>query len=412
MSRMIDLIRASALPSNLMMAASKGSLSVPPREMIEILVHLANHNKIFGQQAQLTLAGWDVSAAKAVAADTATPKEVLDYMISPKNLRPLLLPTLLENPSVSENCIAQLAAGAARDIIAVMLKSERVRNSPAIQEALRANPRTPAEANAPQAGEIAAAVETAAPEPAMAPVLEAAAPAEPPVDQVLTQLGPQVAELEEVLDEGILVYLNEHAKEIADEGDKAFQPIGGIDEIMHGPEEPLTETETTSLASGTAVGAQKATIKKTQPSHDEERGSALQKISRLDIKGRIQLAMKGNKEERSLLVRDGTKVVSLAVLESPKITDAEVEKFATQKNVLEAVLRGIPMKRRFAKNYIVVRNLVFNPRTPLDVSLTLVKNLLIGDLRNLAGNKEVSETVRKLGLKMFKQKMEAGAKRS
>jgi hypothetical protein len=51
---------------------------------------------------------------------------------------------------------------------------------------------------------------------------------------------------------------------------------------------------------------------------------------------------------------------------------------------------------------------VFNPRTPLDVSLTLVKNLLINDLRNLSGNKEVSETVRKLGLKMFKQKMESG----
>jgi hypothetical protein len=120
--------------------------------------------------------------------------------------------------------------------------------------------------------------------------------------------------------------------------------------------------------------------------------------------------MKGNKEERSLLVRDGTKVVALAVLESPKITDAEVEKFATQKNVLEAVLRGIPMKRRFAKNYIVVRNLVFNPRTPLDVSLTLVKNLLVNDLRNLSGNKEVSETVRKLALKMFKQKLESGRK--
>ena len=56
--------------------------------------------------------------------------------------------------------------------------------------------------------------------------------------------------------------------------------------------------------------------------------------------------MKGSKEERSILVRDGTKVVALAVLDSPKITDGEVEKFANQKNVLEALLRAIPMKRR------------------------------------------------------------------
>jgi hypothetical protein len=410
MSRMIDLIRVSALPSNLMMAASKGSLSVPPREMIEILVYLANHNKVFGQQAQLTLAGWDTAVSREVAADPATPKEVLEYMISPKNLRPVLLPVLLENSSVSENSIAKLASGAARDMIEIMLESQRVGNSTVIQEALRSNPRAPSEANAMQCGEIVAAAETFA-HAALAPALEATASAEPPVDEVLPEPVPQASEPGDVLDEGILAYLNEHANEIADEGDKAFQPIGGMDELVHSSEEPLTEAVTSaSTSAGAAAGAQKAVNKKAQLSHDEQRGSALQKISRLDIKGRIQLAMKGNKEERSLLVRDGTKVVALAVLESPKITDAEVEKFATQKNVLEALLRGIPMKRRFAKNYIVVRNLVFNPRTPLDVSLTLVKNLLVNDLRNLSGNKEVSETVRKLALKMFKQKLESGRK--
>ena len=114
--------------------------------------------------------------------------------------------------------------------------------------------------------------------------------------------------------------------------------------------------------------------------------------------------MKGTKEERSLLVRDGTKLVALAVLDSPKISDGEVEKIASQKNVLEAVLRAIPMKRKFAKNYIIIRNLVSNPRTPLDVSLGLMKNILVNDLRNLAANKDVSDTVRKLAQKMFKQK--------
>ena len=122
--------------------------------------------------------------------------------------------------------------------------------------------------------------------------------------------------------------------------------------------------------------------------------------------------MKGTKEDRSILIRDSTKLVALAVLESPKITDGEVEKFANQKNVLEAVLRQIPMKRRFVKNYGVVRNLVGNPRTPLDVSLGLIKNLLTADLKNLSGNKEVSDTIRKLALKMFKQKSEPSKKSS
>ncbi len=99
-------------------------------------------------------------------------------------------------------------------------------------------------------------------------------------------------------------------------------------------------------------------------------------------------------------------------MESPKVTDGEVEGFASQKNVLEAVLRGIPMKRRFAKLYPVVRNLVFNPRTPLDLSLGLMKNMLVNDLKNLSSNKEISETVRKLALKMYKQKADSTKKKS
>ena len=174
-------------------------------------------------------------------------------------------------------------------------------------------------------------------------------------------------------------------------------------------ETPAEPAAAAHSPTGTAAAAKKAPSKKAGLTTAEERGSALQKIAKLDIKDRIQLAMKGTKEERSLLIRDGTKIVALAVLESPKVSDGEVEKFAGQKNVLEAVLRGIPMKRRFAKNYSIVRALVFNPRTPLDLALGLMKNMLVSDLRNLSNNKEVSDTVRKLATKMFKQKMESNS---
>jgi hypothetical protein len=154
-----------------------------------------------------------------------------------------------------------------------------------------------------------------------------------------------------------------------------------------------------------ATGA-KPLKKPISPPEEVRRDSTLQKIAKLDIKGRIALAMRGNKEERSILIRDSTKLVALAVLDSPKVSEGEVEKFALQKNVLEAVLRAIPIKRQFMKNYSIVRNLVCNPRTPLDLSLGLMKNLLVHDLKNLSGNKEVSDTIRKLALRMFKQKSE------
>jgi hypothetical protein len=221
---------------------------------------------------------------------------------------------------------------------------------------------------------------------------------------------------EEVLAQAIAYYLHENASELAAEADKPFHPV----RVMHEDTGPGAEGADAAgeahLAAQAGSAAATSPTKPTTAAHnpfkkhtvpgEERRDSTLQKIAKLDIKGRIALAMRGNKEERSLLIRDGTKLVALAVLDSPKVSDGEVENFAQQRNVLEAVLRAIPLKRRFMKNYAVVRNLVYNPRTPLDLSLGLMKNLLIHDLKNLSGNKEVSDTIRKLALRMFKQKKE------
>ena len=171
-------------------------------------------------------------------------------------------------------------------------------------------------------------------------------------------------------------------------------------------EAAVAASESKEKGSASDPSATARRVKKLIQTQSEKRDSTLQKIAKLDIKGRIALAMRGSKEERSILIRDGTKLVALAVLDSPKVSDGEVEGFALQKNVLEAVLRAIPLKRKYAKNYVIGRNLVYNPRTPLDLSLGLMKNLLIHDLKNLSGNKEVSETIRKLALRMYKQKTE------
>ncbi len=93
----------------MMQFAAKGALSVPPDENIEILVYLAKHNKIFGDLARMTLAGWDEKASLAAASDPKTAREVLDYLVSPENLRPKLLPALLENPSVADERVSQVS---------------------------------------------------------------------------------------------------------------------------------------------------------------------------------------------------------------------------------------------------------------------------------------------------------------
>ena len=403
MPRMLDLIRSSQVPSYMMLAAVRGALNVPPAETIEILVHLAVHNRIFGAQARMTLAGWNEAATRTVAADPQTSAEVLGYLASPKNLRPALLPVLVENPSVRNEQIIELAESGSRETVEVLLASQRVKNSPTVLQALRTNvglrpnevseiekwlgiaPSVPAEQAQPAA--LPAAEETNRPETAGA------------VEE------PTSAE-EQVLVEALEHYLKENEEELAREGEKPFELVRPLQEETpeHGAGGPHAAHAAPGAASQPAAPLAKA--RRPVQDKEEKRDSTLQKIAKLDVKGRIALAVRGDKEERSILIRDGAKLVALAVLDSPKVSDGEVEGFASQKNVLEAVLRTIPLKRRFAKNYIITRNLVFNPRTPIDLSLGLMKNMLIHDLKNLSANKEVSDTIRKLALRMFKQKME------
>jgi hypothetical protein len=416
MPRSIDLIRASKLPSNMMPFAAKGALSVPPDENIEILVYLAKHNKIFGDLARITLAGWDEKASLAVASDPKTSREVLDYLIAPENTRPKLLPALLENPSVPDSELAKFAISASHESIATMLQSARVCASAGILDSLRSNPYLKGD-EAATVAELISAGEAGPPMPVAGDAPEVHAGAVLAAESV-GESGPVANETaEEVPDEVVSAYISEHAAEIAAEKDKPFQPVGGVVDLLGQDYFPVVENrdmaevaaeQAVANATAAAATAKAAAKKFVDPS---KRDNAVQKINRLDVKGRIQLAMKGNKEERSILIRDGTKVVALAVLDAPKISDGEVEKFALQKNVLEAVLRQIPLKRRFMKNYIVVRNLVSNPRTPLDLGLGLMKHLLTQDLKNISANKEVSETVRKLALKMYKQKLDAANKK-
>jgi hypothetical protein len=400
MSQMLDMIRNSQVPSNLMQSAARGALAVPPEETIEILVYLALHSKLFAERARLTLAGWDEQASMAAAADPKTSAEVLGYFVSPKNLRACLLPALAENPSVKEEALDELAVSGSRPVVEGLLTSPRVMSSPQLLQALQSNANLrPTELA--EIGKKLAALEAN-------PVAAAT----------------EVDAADEVVESTVIKYLEENAAELAAEKDKPFQPIGmSLDDAggeAAGEVETQTAAATGSASVDAAAGKPAAAAagrpaasavavkakKQAPPGLEERRDSVLQKISKLDIRGRITLAMRGSKEDRSILIRDSTKLVAIAVLESPKVSDGEVEKFALQKNVLEAVLRAIPLKRRFAKNYNIMRNLVQNPRTPLDLSLGLMKNLLIHDLKNLSGNKEVSDTIRKLALRMFKQKLE------
>jgi len=358
------------------------------------------------------LAGWDEKACVAAAGDAATSMEVLNYWISAENIRPVLLPALIENPSVRDESLVELSTLPTRSVVEAMLASPRVRSSSTLLKSLQSNAILRSNETTEIGELLALSVASSGAGKAGADNAQAGAKE---VDELLAE-------------EALNKFLAENAEELKEQKEKPFQPRGdfGIDvsgaelatdkgtdngheaavDAASGPGGSASAAHAAANAHAPA-GRPVAQIQKhVAPTVDDRRLGALQRISRLDVKGRISLAIRGTKEDRSILIRDGTKLVSLAVLDSPKVTESEVETFAQQKNLLEAVLRAIPTKRRFAKNYNIVRNLAFNPRMPVDASLGLIKHLMLRDLKNLSENKEVSDVIRKLAHRIHGQKME------
>ena len=138
----------------------------------------------------------------------------------------------------------------------------------------------------------------------------------------------------------------------------------------------------------------------------QRRQTLLQQISKMTVSQRVQFGMKGGSEARRTLIRDSNKVVQRAVLQSPRLTDQEVEAFAAMANLTDEILRLIAGNRAFRKNYVVVRNLMNNPKTPLDVTLHMLPMLNALDLKRLAANKNVPETLRTTAAKLIRTRAE------
>lgn len=116
-------------------------------------------------------------------------------------------------------------------------------------------------------------------------------------------------------------------------------------------------------------------------------------IGEMTIPEKIKLAMFGNSVARSVLLGDPNRLVQQAVLESPKLQASEVEAFAANPNVPEGVLRYISGVKEWMKSYVMKKNLVFNPKTPVDVSVKWVNFLHVADLRKISKSRNVPQVV-------------------
>src|ERR1051326_8993374 len=402
MAPILELIKKNAVPVNVMRSAARGALPLPAEETLEVLVYMAQH-PLFGQDARMTLAGWDAqSALEVLSKDTATP-EVLLYYWQPENRRPVLMPTLIENPAIPESLLMELADTASRETVKMLLASARARSNPGVVEALLGNVNL---------------------NPEEAQELKGGGPAEA---EAATQQSEQTLEEFEVVPDpesaaALEAFQREYAAAIAAEADKPFELVkeeGPEVDVTTGAANVGEEAEETgtvvaSPSTSSVVAAEQAARDLAFEHPDDFDAAAkkkltvLQRVSKLNVGQRIKLGFIGGKEERALLIRDTARLVQNAGLSSPKLTDAEVESFAASKNLQENVFREIARQRRFLKLYPVVRNLANNPRCPLDISLTLVKTLHVYDLKSLRHNKNVPDTIRKVAAKLYTEKASRG----
>lgn len=132
----------------------------------------------------------------------------------------------------------------------------------------------------------------------------------------------------------------------------------------------------------------------TADEKDEDTQSIMQRLATMNVPQRLKRATKGTREERAILIRDPNKIISTAVLSSPKLTSSEVEAIAKMTSVSDEILRIIAMNRAWIKNYNVVWALTKNPKTPVQLSMNLLSRLAEKDLRTISTDRNVPEVLR------------------
>ncbi len=142
---------------------------------------------------------------------------------------------------------------------------------------------------------------------------------------------------------------------------------------------------------------------------EQKKLTITQRVLKMSVSEKIKLATLGNKEARTLLLRDANKLVSMAAATSPRITDGEIVGLANSRTVSADVLRYIYSNREFTRNYAIKISLVKNPKVPLPTALKILYTLQEKDIKELARDRNVPQTIQAQA-KAFMMKKEVAAK--
>ena len=333
-------------PEPLRRAAARGAVPVPPEELIRIQVFLAVTEGVeedIATAARESLKEADGSEVQAAVSNAVCSAEVLDWFARHRHDDPEIVTALVSNTETPEEALIVAAGSGDVEILDRLLDNQmRLLDSPGLVSALDGNPAVTGTARI------------------------------------------RLHDLQ-----------NELARRVRVKTEKDARPAADQEKILDGPDaiaaaDPAAGAQAQEAAlegeDGSEAGVEEV------PSEDDQ--EAIVRIMNMTVPDKIALAMKGNKEERGILVRDTVKVVSLSVMKSPKLTEKEVESIAGMRNVVEDVIRTVAGNREWLRNYAVVSALCKNPKTPITKTLILMSRLNNRDLKMLGTDRNVPEVVR------------------
>jgi regulator of extracellular matrix RemA (YlzA/DUF370 family) len=382
----VRAIIGGTAPQQAKLAAASGLLPLPQSDLLEVLVALRHsEDSEIAAAAKETLESQDAGDLLTAAKSDETPTAVLDYLATLLGDAREVHEAVVLNNNTPDETIASLAAvtsnGSLLDLIA--MNQQRLVRFPKIIDAILANSDRSTEAER-------RARET------RREFFEKERGAQQIAQELRTRGNNAAAEFFESADlsEGLSVedaWLIAQHIEVSDaELDNSWLPSERYEELKaETPEEHAANFKRVIEFERIELG-----------SVPDERVSLIRRIMFMNARDRMKLAMKGDREARSILIRDSNRVVATAVIHNPRITETEIENVAAMRTVADEVLRLISLNRTWARSYSIIHNLVRNPRTPIPTVMGTLPRIRTKDLKQLAQNRNVSEATRRQAVRL------------
>jgi hypothetical protein len=379
----MEIIKGTA-PQPARLAAARGLLPLPQNDLLEVLVALSdNEDSEISAAAVETLDAETNEDLVVVARSEETAPTVLSYLATRSNGTRELFEAAILNAKTPDEALTKLASstsdGSLLELIAI--NQQRLVRSPDLIEAILANPSKSSEAErrARETRREFFEKERGARQIAQ----ELRAQGQVAAAEFFESAELTTAEGELSLEDAW--FIAQHIEVSDADIDDSWLPAERYEELL---------TETTSEISANVqriIEHERIEIGDVSA----ERVSMIRRIMLMNTRDRIKLALKGDREARSILIRDSNRVVSSAVVNNPRISEQEVENIAAMRTISDDLLRLISMNRSWARSYPIIHNLARNPRTPIPTVLNILPRIRTKDLQHLSQNRNVSEAVRR-----------------